>query len=209
MVGRVTLSNNEMTQEFPKTRKEAQAIECKKYFTGEPCKRGHVSPRYTSTRQCITCLKEFAYEWRENNPEKYNQIGRSWLDNNKEHCRRLARVRYATTSEGDKSRDRARIWRQRNPDKVRQQTRLRRARKIGNGGTHTLEDIKSILEVQGGRCIECNKNIREKYEVDHILPLSLGGSDSKSNLQLMCTRCNRKKWAIDPFIWANRNGRLL
>ena len=25
------------------------------YFTGNPCKEGHLSPRYTSSGQCVTC----------------------------------------------------------------------------------------------------------------------------------------------------------
>jgi hypothetical protein len=28
------------------------------YFTGKPCKRGHVAPRYTKTHSCLNCGKE-------------------------------------------------------------------------------------------------------------------------------------------------------
>lgn len=27
-----------------------------RYFTGKPCKRGHLSERYLSTRGCVECL---------------------------------------------------------------------------------------------------------------------------------------------------------
>lgn len=27
-----------------------------RYFTGKPCKRGHVAERYLSTRGCVECL---------------------------------------------------------------------------------------------------------------------------------------------------------
>ncbi len=37
------------------TRKEAIENGDVKYFTGKPCKRGHVSERYTSTYQCCEC----------------------------------------------------------------------------------------------------------------------------------------------------------
>lgn len=30
----------------------------KKYFTGEPCKRGHISERYTKKRACVLCVRE-------------------------------------------------------------------------------------------------------------------------------------------------------
>jgi hypothetical protein len=38
------------------TRKEAQAAGLKKYFTGKPCKEGHVSERYVNGG-CIGCEK--------------------------------------------------------------------------------------------------------------------------------------------------------
>jgi len=37
------------------TRKEAIAKGLKRYFTGKPCKRGHLGVRYVADRQCIVC----------------------------------------------------------------------------------------------------------------------------------------------------------
>jgi hypothetical protein len=34
---------------------EAKRHGYKHYFTGRPCKKGHISKRYTSTRQCFDC----------------------------------------------------------------------------------------------------------------------------------------------------------
>jgi len=30
-----------------------------KYFTGEPCKNGHVDMRYTATASCVSCRREY------------------------------------------------------------------------------------------------------------------------------------------------------
>jgi hypothetical protein len=37
------------------SRKQAKAKALKRYFTGEPCKRGHVAERQVSTRACFGC----------------------------------------------------------------------------------------------------------------------------------------------------------
>jgi len=42
---------------------EARDLGHKHYFTGRPCKRGHLSKRFTSTRQCVDCqyIRSTAY----------------------------------------------------------------------------------------------------------------------------------------------------
>ena len=33
----------------------------------------------------------------------------------------------------------------------------------------------------------------KEYDIDHIIPLSLGGSEEDGNLQALCPGCHRKK----------------
>tara|TARA_Y100001972_G_scaffold128931_1_gene192778 strand:+ start:1032 stop:1661 length:630 start_codon:yes stop_codon:yes gene_type:complete len=40
------------------TRKEAELLKLKAYFTGLPCKRGHISRRRVTTGKCMQCEKE-------------------------------------------------------------------------------------------------------------------------------------------------------
>ena len=50
------------------------------------------------------------------------------------------------------------------------------------------------MDAQRGRCAGCGDGIRERYyELDHIVPVSKGGTDTLQNLQLLCRRCNRSK----------------
>lgn len=39
------------------TRKEALSLGLKWYFTGKPCKRGHIAEQYTANRACRECKK--------------------------------------------------------------------------------------------------------------------------------------------------------
>jgi hypothetical protein len=45
---------------LPASRKEARRIGADRFFTGIPCKHGHVAPRYTSTKNCVACQVEHA-----------------------------------------------------------------------------------------------------------------------------------------------------
>lgn len=42
-------------------------------------------------------------------------------------------------------------------------------------------------------CKQCGST--ENLEIDHIVPLARGGSNELDNLQILCKKCNRRKWA--------------
>jgi hypothetical protein len=52
-----------------------------------------------------------------------------------------------------------------------------------------------ILKRDGNRCVVCGQGASDgvSLEIDHIVPVSKGGSDEKSNLQVLCAPCNRGK----------------
>lgn len=52
----------------------------------------------------------------------------------------------------------------------------------------------AIFEKYKGKCAICGQELdKEKFEVDHILPLSRGGTNDLDNLQCTCSMCNRLK----------------
>ena len=55
------------------SRKYALAHDLKTYFTGTPCKNGHISERYTSKKSCVACGASEAASWRQRNPERHAQ----------------------------------------------------------------------------------------------------------------------------------------
>src|SRR5712664_2777591 len=45
---------------LPSSRIVARKLGTNRFFTGQPCKHGHLAPRYGSTTQCSQCLLERA-----------------------------------------------------------------------------------------------------------------------------------------------------
>jgi len=59
--------------------------------------------------------------------------------------------------------------------------------------------VAILLKKQKGKCNECGLTFREedKWEVDQIKPLSLGGKDGKDNIQLLHRHCHHRKTSRD------------
>ena len=68
------------------SRSEAKAQGLTHYYTGKPCKRGHVERRFVSGFQCVVCAKMHYDERRKNNPEAYREAQRKHYANNREKC---------------------------------------------------------------------------------------------------------------------------
>lgn len=67
----------------------------------------------------------------------------------------------------------------------------RRARKIGNGGDFTVEEWDALCKKYGNKCLACGSF--GDMTIDHIVPLSCGGSNSIDNIQPLCLACNVSK----------------
>jgi 5-methylcytosine-specific restriction endonuclease McrA len=57
----------------------------------------------------------------------------------------------------------------------------------------TKKRIRQELERGRPRCANPGCHRRTNLTIDHIVPLSKGGSDHISNLQLLCRACNTAK----------------
>jgi hypothetical protein len=55
------------------------------------------------------------------------------------------------------------------------------------------EAVLEVWERDGGACVYCD--CTEKLHIDHLIPVSKGGSNHASNLQLLCAECNLSKGA--------------
>lgn len=130
--------------------------------------------------------------WFVKNSDRRRRNHAEWRKANIEHCRAVKAA-----------------WNRRNPEKGRMYEATRRAAKAKAGGHFTVSDIVEIKLLQRTRCAACRRSIRKVYHIDHIIPLARGGSNYRSNLQLLCQPCNNKKHAKDPIDFMRSLGRLL
>lgn len=97
---------------LPKSRKEAKSLGETQYFTGKPCKHGHLVPKFTSSGSCTECLKyrrrEGMRKWAKENPEKKKANAAKWYSDNKEEI--IERVRANYYKDLDRSRERGREY---------------------------------------------------------------------------------------------------
>lgn len=196
------------TKPLPKTRAEAKATGAAHYFTGLPCKHGHVAPRKTKGA-CVECLKE---EWRAaaekradyfieyNRREEVRDAKHAWYQKNRERV-----VLAANTTPPHLKREYRAAWKERNQLQVLADNKVRR-RKHRQATPPWLTrkqktEIRQIYQI----AITMTKTTGERYVVDHIVPLRsevVCGLHVPWNLRVITQEENLKKsnrFAVDSY----------
>lgn len=87
-----------------------------------------------------------------------------------------------------------RQYRKLNPEKNAQHFNNRRARIQQAGGSFTSREWKKLCKRYNYTCLCCGRREPEiKLTVDHVVPLSAGGTNSIENIQPLCQSCNSSK----------------
>jgi 5-methylcytosine-specific restriction endonuclease McrA len=82
------------------------------------------------------------------------------------------------------------MWRSNNRDKMRIHYQNRRVW-VKEAGKLSKESVDLMFLIFGRNCLKCGNT--NDLTVDHIVPLSRGGSNYIYNLQPLCKRCNSIK----------------
>lgn len=95
-------------------------------------------------------------------------------------------------------------------DANRRQHMMRRAA----GKSPGQSEINKMLCLQDYECRYCGvylvRELASEYHIDHIVPVSRGGSNEIENLQILCPRCNVKKGAMthEEYVFSLQHMRL-
>lgn len=124
--------------------------------------------------------------------ERYASIDKD----SSEYAELLRRSREYAKHNPKKVLETQRDWRKRNPAKLKEYKHRRRALEAEAPGEFTAADIIRKVQEQEGCCLYCDAQGWSSLTVDHMTPLSRGGSNFPSNIAMACLSCNTSKGAM-------------
>jgi 5-methylcytosine-specific restriction endonuclease McrA len=187
------------TTNLPKTRSEAKETGSKYYFTGQPCKHGHIAARKTKGA-CLECLK---VEWQEgavsradyfadyNRREEVKDTKHAWYQANREQV-----MLAASTRPAEVKREYQTAWKERNAVWVKADTKSRRRKHREATPKWLTVAQKATMREIYKIAITMTQTTGEQYVVDHIVPLrshEVCGLHVPWNLRVITQEENLKK----------------
>ncbi|HKY46136.1 MAG TPA: hypothetical protein VJM50_23800 [Pyrinomonadaceae bacterium] len=185
------------------TRAEAKAHGFPRYFTGKPCKYGHVSERASANGCCLACNADRMACWRKENPDKAKAVLAKWSSANplkvraknaqqyaKNRAARCASAREYHRKNPEIRRKNYAQWCARNPDKVRAYCANRRSLRLAAIPPTFGEFDRFVMQEAAAACVRRAAMHGEPFQIDHMVPLSRGGLHCATNVQVIPRRLN-------------------
>lgn len=155
--------------------------------------------------------RESARRQRLDSPERIRASQKKYKDANKEKARQADRRRRSIRRMLDpvgyskKIRESNRRRYLKNPEKYRAYAAKQRAARLEIAGEYTGEDLHNAFKRQCGMCFYCGcrvgREAETRWEADHFIPVSRGGTNDPSNIVIACMPCNRSKHDKMPWDW--------
>ena len=196
-----------------------QSIEqgLKWFFTGVPCKRGHVTKRNVSNTSCRGCQGLQHKEWVTENKEKVQVYSRKWFEKNEVISKERNKNWYSKEENLVKKSEKVCIYYAQNQEVIREKIKIKRknnphietaisAKKRATKLKRTpcwltkkdILKIKKLYELASKK----TKETGIPWHVDHIIPLrgkKVSGLHVPANLRVIPAMENLKKsnkWKI-------------
>lgn len=138
------------------SRKEAKERGLNRYFTGKPCKRGHITERQVSDRCCCECKAKRSKEHYSKNKDKIAE----YLTKNKDKLAERRKERY--TKNKDKILDRNKGYYANNRDAIAEQKKEYRSKNKDKRSEWSKEYYKKNKDTINERSKAYGKNYRKK-----------------------------------------------
>lgn len=132
-------------------------------------------------------IRENQKRWEQRNPDKIKKSREK-----SKHRTEISRRKWYTENR-DVCLERSSNWKKNNRKQVNITNRLRKNKKRANGGSFTYSEWVELCNLYANRCIHCQESL--PLEIDHIIPISKGGTNYIWNIQPLCKSCNLTKHA--------------
>lgn len=149
-------------------------------------------------RKNRTRVRKYKAEWASQNREKMREANRRYRQKHRSKLSRKNKQHYQTNPEY--YRTYRKQWSKTEYGRISFQRAgaCRRAEREGAKGSFSTDDVLWLVSRQKQKCAICKKlfpppGTRYRFDIDHIVPLSKGGSNNLKNLQLLHRSCNLKK----------------
>ncbi len=166
-------------------------------------KTGASAPKHGFAMPCKACQRGARaarqLEYRKRHPERVKASQTEWLAKHPDYERERGKRRYqADPAYRERGAKAAREWAKAHPEYYRAAAKLRRARLSGVVCDLTDQETRELFEEYAGLCAYCHA---AATTIDHVMPISAGGSHSKANLVPACKSCNSSKHDKPLLVW--------
>ncbi len=133
-----------------------------------------ISKKKVYNQSNVDKIKKYQKHYRDKTTEKRLKYANNWRKENKDRLKKMNSS-----------------WQKRNPAKVVALSQRHRSLKMNAQGSYTAKEWLELVELHDGKCVACG--VKGKLTVDHVVPLSKGGTNFIDNLQPLCSKCNSSK----------------
>jgi 5-methylcytosine-specific restriction endonuclease McrA len=152
------------------SRQEARARGLWRYFTGKPCKYGHIAQRRVSNKECYGCILVY-------------RASKGWF--NQLDPAKQGRAKYKISPKGRAAQKRY--------------DHKRRLKVLAEANFTAEDHIKLLAQTHCHICKKPFSS-KDPAELDHVIALAYGGRHEASNIALAHRSCNRSKGSKRMFL---------
>lgn len=165
--------------------------------------------------ECVEANRAYLAKYREENPEIVRAANAAWYVEHRESELERRREEYVENRDEIAIESAARYQRTREQriaaQRIYNHASRARRREITRArdkavGYISVAVLDELFAAQSGRCAYCGRAIGPGFRhLDHIVPISAGGTNDVENLAWACPPCNLSKGARSLLQWANKS----